>query len=91
MALGTQLRDLRQAANIQQADLAPRMGCTASYLSLMERGLRPISLEWYAKALLSISDLRAEARERYAQATTNIGCEPSIEPEPEPATQGVGE
>lgn len=58
---GTDLRTARAASNWTQAEAAHRLGVTQAYLSMVERGARPVSEE-LATAVLKVYPLPPTAR-----------------------------
>jgi len=53
--VGTAMRDERERCNISLRSLAKQLGCSAPFLSDMERGNRKYSIEWCRKAMAILS------------------------------------
>ena len=51
---GTQLRQLRQAANITQEELAFRVGLARTYISLLERGVKSPTLTVFLRLCVAL-------------------------------------
>lgn len=49
--MGRRLRELRLERQLQQGDIARRLGVSAAYLSLIEKGKRPVQLPLLCRAL----------------------------------------
>jgi transcriptional regulator with XRE-family HTH domain len=52
--LGSKIKELRNSANLTQAELSGRMGVTQTYLGHVEQGLKTPSLSFLIKASLKL-------------------------------------
>lgn len=73
MDRGSDIRRLREAARLEAQHVAERVGITAPYLSLLETGKRPLSLDLYARILKAIDELRSEQEVRWQAALATVG------------------
>lgn len=66
----TNLGDLRKSTFpvVSQADLAAEMGVSGAYVSLVERGLRPVSDELLARYTTALMQCRERAKARSSAA-----------------------
>jgi hypothetical protein len=80
--VGPRIRERRRALGLTQADLARRVGISASYLNLIERNRRGIAgkrLSDIAEALgLRLADLDGAAERRLEQALAEIAGDPRL-------------
>jgi len=53
--VGTAMREERERCNVSLRSLAKQLGCSAPFLSDMERGNRKYSIEWCRKAMAILS------------------------------------
>ena len=53
--VGTAMREERERCNVSLRSLARQLGCSAPFLSDMERGNRKYSIEWCRKAMAILS------------------------------------
>ena len=81
--VGARIRERRRAMEITQAELARRIGISASYLNLIERNKRAIAgplLKKTAAALgLGLEDLDGAAERRLLEELTEIAHAPSLQ------------
>ena len=71
--LGTKVRALRRRENLTQAQLAERLGISASYLNLIEHNRRPLSAQLLIKlAQLFNLDLQTFAQDDEAQLVSDL-------------------
>lgn len=59
------LKAARQRAGLSQAELAARVGCDGSYISILERGLRPISSARYVVLVRIARELKVNPFELF--------------------------
>ncbi len=79
--LGARLKKFREKARVKQHDIAEAAGCTANYISLIERGksrLSPFVLSAYVKTLnvspsrlMGYDDHRDEIMDKVINVTNN--------------------
>lgn len=72
MNYGTTLKRLREAAQLAQARVADAMGVSASYLSLIESGQRPISTPEFLRAQAALHELVAERDATWQDALQKV-------------------
>lgn len=53
--VGTAMREERERCNVSLRSLAKQLGCSAPFLSDMERGYRKYSIEWCREAMAILS------------------------------------
>jgi len=73
------VRRLREVAGLQVSDVAQKAGISRNYLSLLEGGKRPLSLDLYATILGAINDLREEREQAWQDAVATVGGGPAAE------------
>ena len=71
--VGTAMRAERERCQISLRALAIQLGCSAPFLSDMERGHRKYSIEWCRKAMAILSRNAAHAASPNPRST-NQGC-----------------
>src|SRR3546814_14965144 len=83
---GRQLRQLREARALRQADFAARLGISASYLSQIEhdgRPLTPVLLDRLQKLFpLEWEEVAADTGDRRAAALREAAADPLFAPPP---------
>ncbi|MEM1161088.1 MAG: helix-turn-helix transcriptional regulator, partial [Pseudomonadota bacterium] len=81
--LGTRIRERRRQSGIAQAELARRIGISASYLNLIERNKRriagPLLLKVAAALGTNLEDLDGASERRLAEALTEIAHLPTLD------------
>jgi predicted transcriptional regulator/transcriptional regulator with XRE-family HTH domain len=71
--LGAKVRALRRQQGLTQAQLATRLGISASYLNLIEHGRRPLSAPLLIRlAEVFALDLRALSADQHARVTADL-------------------
>lgn len=80
--IGARIRERRRSLGLTQADLARRVGISASYLNLIERNRRGIAgkrLADIARALdLRLADLDGAAERRLQEALAEVAVDPRL-------------
>lgn len=81
--LGTRIRERRRALGITQAELARRLGISASYLNLIERNKRRLSHDLVERAAdamgLKSGELDGAGERRLAEQLAEIAADPRLE------------
>jgi len=73
---GDEVRRLREAAGLTLEAVSEVAGITMGYLSLLERGLRPLSVDMFTALAQSVQGLRDQRDADYNAALVETGFRP---------------
>ena len=76
--VGGSMRSARESSNVSLRTLAKRLGCSAPFLSDMERGNRKYSIEWCNKSFAALS-MESKIKPQKKSPVAKSGCASSFQ------------